>query len=415
VLAAATRPRYGGTLRMEMRERMATVEPSARIGSLIFDRLIRFDDNGKPQPALALSWQSDAAQKRWEFRLRPGVKFHDGYPLTAAAVSGALQRLMGPGTSVAVSGESVVVQSERPLPGLLADLARPPASIAARGTDGALVGTGPFRVARFEADHRLSLAAFEEHWSGRPFVDTVEIEMGRSTRDQLIDLQVGRADIVELGPSSYNAANKWTSSPVELIALVFGQDTRLREAIAICIDRGAMNTVLLQRQGVVTGALLPQWLSGWAFLFPAGRDLARARQLAAEVPPAERTLPLSYDASDARARILAERIAVNARDAGITLQVTSQPRSELRLARARFSSFDTARALEELAAGLGLGEVRGGSYAAERAALEGFRVVPLFHLPDAYGIGPKVKLWTKAGVSRIGILQLADVWLEAAP
>jgi ABC-type transport system substrate-binding protein len=297
---------------------------------------------------------------------------------------------------------------------LLAELARPSASITARGPDGGLVGTGPFRVTRFEPDRMLSLAAFDEHWGGRPFLDAVEIEMGRSTRDQFVDFQVGRADIIELGPSSYNTANKWSSSPVELIALVFGPETRLREALALSIDRGAMNAVL-QRQGVVTGALLPQWLSGWAFLFPSNRDLARARQLAAEAPPAQRTLPLAYGASDPQARILAERIALNARDAGITLQVTNQPRSELRLVRARFYSIDAARALEELAAALGLGEPRGAPYTAERALLEGFRVVPLFHLPEAYGVGPRVKVWLKPGVSRMGELPLADVWLETAP
>jgi ABC-type transport system substrate-binding protein len=399
---------------MEVRDRIASVDPSARIGPLIFERMVRFDDRGKPQPALALSWQTDTANKRWEFRLRSGVKFHDGYPLTAAAVSGALQRLMGPGASVTASGESVLVQSERPLPGLLAELARPPASITARSPDGELVGTGPFRVARFEPDRKLSLAAFDEHWGGRPFVDAVEIEMGRSTRDQFVDFQVGRADIIELGPSSYNTANKWSSSPIELIALVFGPETRLREAIALSLDRGAMNAVL-QRQGVVTGALLPQWLSGWAFLFPSTRDLSRARQLAAEAPPAQRTLPLAYDASDPQARILAERIALNARDAGITLQVTNQPRSELRLVRARFHSIDGARALEELAGALGLGEPRGAPYPAERALLEDFRVVPLFHLPEAYGIGPRVKVWLQPGASRMGELPLADVWLETAP
>ena len=417
---AATRPRYGGTLRMEMRERIAAVEPAARIGPLIFDRLVRFDDNGKPQPELAVAWQADAAQKRWEFRLRPGVKFHDGYPLTAAAVSGALQRLISPGTTVSISGESLVVQGDRPLTGLLAELARPSASITARGPDGALVGTGPFRVVRFDRERRVSLAAFDEHWGGRPFVDGIEIEMGRPAREQFVDLQVGKTDLIELAPNEMRAAadrgtHVWVSAPVELLALVFGQESRLREPLALAIDRAAIQTVLLQRQGVVTGALLPQWLTGWAFLFPAGRDLPRARQLAAEIPSAERTLPLAYDAADAQARILAERIAVNARDAGIMLQVTSQPRSELRLVRTRFYSLAPARALEEIAAGLGLTAGSQNVYAAERALLEGNRVVPLFHLPDAYGVGPKVRTWLKPGVGRMGVLPLADIWLETAP
>jgi ABC-type transport system substrate-binding protein len=318
------------------------------------------------------------------------------------------------------------------MPGLAADLARPAASIAAHGPDGTLAGTGPFRIARFDAGRHLTLAAFDEYWGGRPFLDAVEIEMGRSSRDQFVDLQVGRADVVELAPNETRGAlergtKTWVSAPVELLALVFGpgraaEDARIREALALSIDRAAIHNVLLQRQGAVTGALLPQWLTGYAFLFPADMDLARARQLVAGVPASDRSLPLAYDPADAQARIIAERIAVNARDAGITLQPTGQPRPELRLARLRFSSPDAARALAELSASLALPEVRPPNnprpealYSAERSLLEGFKLVPLFYLPDTFGVAPRVKLWMKPGISRMGWLRLADTWLEAAP
>jgi peptide/nickel transport system substrate-binding protein len=359
--------------------------------------------------------------------LRPGVKFHDGYPLTSATVGGALQRLLGAQVNVVVAGNTLVVKSDRPMPGLLVELARPAASVAARSPDGAIVGTGPFRVARFDAGRHLTLAAFEEHWGGRPFIDTIEIEMGRSTRDQFVDMQVGKADVIELAPNEMRTAAErgtktWVSAPVELLALVFGpghasDDARLREALALSIDRAAIHNVLLQRQGLVTGALLPQWLTGYAFLFPAAMDLPRARQLVSELPLADRTLPLAYDPADPQARILADRIAVNARDAGITLQVTNQPKSELRLARTRFSSLDAAVALAELSdARLPAGQTRPeATYNAERALLEGFRVVPLFHLPEAYGIGGKVKMWQRPGITRLGCLNLADIWLEPAP
>src|SRR5581483_8291148 len=178
-----------------------------------------------------------------------------------------------------------------------------------------------------------------------------------------------------------------------------------------------------QRQGVATGALLPQWLSGYAFLFPASMDLPRARQLVAEVPPGDHTLPLAYDPTDAQARILAERIAVNARDAGINLQVTNQARGELRLVRARVNSLDGALVLAEMAAAFGLGQVRVPAgqtrpdllYSAERGLLDGHRVVPLFHLPDTCGVGSRVRLWQRPGLGRLGSLQLADLWIEASP
>ena len=125
-----------------------------------------------------------------------------------------------------------------------------------------------------------------------PFLDGVEILLGRALRDQASDLDLGKADVVELGPNELRrqpaGRSVWSSSPVRVLALVFAprfDDARVREALALAVDRSAIHTVLLQRQGEVSGALLPQWLSGYAFLFPAAADLGRARQLAAGARP----------------------------------------------------------------------------------------------------------------------------------
>ena len=102
---------------------------------------------------------------------------------------------------------------------------------------------------------------------GRPaFLDAIEVQMGRSLRDQLVDLEVGKADIVELGPNDLRHASErggtvWSSLPLDLIALVVtpgrAEDSRVRQALALSIDRAAMHNVLLQKQGEVTAALLP--------------------------------------------------------------------------------------------------------------------------------------------------------------
>ena len=90
------------------------------------------------------------------------------------------------------------------------------------------------------------------------------------------------------------------------------EDARVREALALTVDRAAIHRVLLQRQGEISGALLPQWVSGHAFLFPARPDVPRARSLAAGLPAASRTLTLAGED-----RAIVERIALNARDAGL--------------------------------------------------------------------------------------------------
>ena len=61
----------------------------------IFDTLTTLDDKGEPQPKLALSWTHSDDFKTWTFKLRPGVKFHDGTPFNAQAVQGELRPAEG--------------------------------------------------------------------------------------------------------------------------------------------------------------------------------------------------------------------------------------------------------------------------------------------------------------------------------
>jgi hypothetical protein len=241
-------------------------------------------------------------------------------------------------------------------------------------------------------------------------------------RDQASDLDLGKADIVELGPNELRrppaGRRMWSSSPVRVLALVFAprvDDARVREALALAVDRSAIHTVLLQRQGEISGALLPQWLSGCAFLFPATADLARARQLAAGARP------ITLGVHDPAARPIAERIALNARDAGLAVSAIAQAgAADVSLVEVRIASMDPAKALADIAAALGLGspvDLPANAsperiYAAERALLESFRVIPLIHLPDVYGVGPRVN--GGPGITPLGEWRFENLWLEGA-
>jgi peptide/nickel transport system substrate-binding protein len=126
--APSARPQIGGTLRVEMSERIASIDPrqwpltpalssaAERVDSLVFDRLIRLGEHGTLQPALAISWQHDEQSKRWEFRLRDGVKFSDGTPLTPPIAALALQQLLGASFDVSATPDSVVILTENSLP-----------------------------------------------------------------------------------------------------------------------------------------------------------------------------------------------------------------------------------------------------------------------------------------------------------
>lgn len=280
----------------------------------------------------------------------------------------------------------------------------------------AFLGAG-FNITRWEAGHRAVYEADDNAPGGRPFLDTVDFTLGRPLRDQSIDLELGKAEVVELGPNELRrqpAGRKlWSSSPVRILVLVFSprfDDARVREALALAVDRSAIHAVLLQRQGEISGALLPEWLSGYAFLFPVAQDLTRARSLVAGARP------LTLAVEDPAARPIADRIALNARDAGLTVSISAQPATaDLRLTELRIASSDPARALAGIAAALGVPEAARIDTAeslcnAERALLDGFRFIPLIHLPDVYGVSPRVH--GAPGITELGERRFENLWLE---
>ena len=446
----SVRPRYGGTLRVQMRERIATIDPrrwpsvpsqaaaAERLDSLIFDRVVRFDDHGMPQPALAISWQHDAQAKRWEFGLRKGVKFSDGTPMIPETVALALQQLLGSAFDVSATSDSVVIQADHSLPDLPALLATGRYFIFRTTVGGGFFGTGPFQIDDWTsgAASKVIFTANDSCWAGRPFVDKIELTMGVDTQLQANAIAFGQADVVELPASQVRRAAQRgvrtvSSEPVELFALQFDttrpavQDARVRQAISLAIDRASIADVILQRQGITAGGLLPNWLSGYAFLFPVAVDLARARELlTATGREVSRPAPLVlvYDSGDEEARGVADRVAVNLNDVGIAVRISGQAAdgkmtpADMRLVRHRIAAPDPGAALSELLNSFG--EVPAGletleqAYAAERAPIEAFRVVPLVHVSENYGLSPEVRDWM---APRWGGWRLEDVWLAPAP
>jgi len=183
--AASTAPQFGGILRVQISGHVATIDPrqwpsdslravaTERLASLVFDRLVRFDDHGMPQPSLAISWQHDADAKRWQFHLRAGVKFSDGSPLTPEIAAMALQQLLGITFDVSASSDSVVIQADHSLPDLPSQLAAGRYFIFHTADEGSLSGTGPFGIAQWPTDpaSKIVFVANEMCWTGRPFVD----------------------------------------------------------------------------------------------------------------------------------------------------------------------------------------------------------------------------------------------------
>ncbi|MFY9561229.1 MAG: ABC transporter substrate-binding protein [Terriglobales bacterium] len=433
VARGETRPRYGGTLRVMLQAAPNSLElpagatpadywDAARILAMIADNLVKIAATGHAQPALALTWQSDLNGKRWQFTLRRGVKFHDGSAASAATIAQILGDRHSEWT-VRGSGDSLSIESDSPMSSLLAELALPRNAILKRSANGLPVGTGAFRVADFQPGRQLKLAANEESWAGRPFVDVIEINLGSSLRDQAIALELGKIEVIEAPPqpaaSSGGSQRIRTSLPVELMALVLSsnskaQDTRVRDALALAIDRKPIQSVLLKGAGEPTASILPNWMTGYSAVFPTQANVQRARVVLAD--SRQPALILSYDPRDPQAQLIAERIALNAREIGITLQVSLSGAADVSLVRIVLPSPDPATSLREAARALGLPQplIHGNAvedlYTAERALLDGHAVIPLFHLPVAGAAALRVRNWEPA---RNGDWNLSDVWLEA--
>ena len=428
---AETRPQYGGVLHVAMHASLTSLDPAdwaqpesfARhsLTMLMFDTLVTVDENGHVQPSLATSWQALAGGQRGQLRIRRGVKFNDGTPLTPEIAASSL-RAANPSWNVAADGDSVVIDISDQ--NLLEQLALPRNAIAKRTADNRPIGTGPFHIVDWQPGKKLALAAEDTCWRGRPFLDAVEIEMGRGFREQMTALQLGKADLVEVAPEqthrvSLDGRRLVSSNPIELWALVFTRDVAsadeklLRDALASSVERGSMRSVLLQGAGQPTASLLPNWMSGYGFVFPADADLTRARHAREQV----RTIPtwtVGYDGTDLLARVLVERIALNAKDAGLWLQPTSTTKADLRLVRIPLASSDPWIALAGVATLAGISAVKnpGGSvedlYASENALLAMQRVIPLLHLPVSYASSPTLKNWV---LRPDGSWALADAWL----
>src|SRR5262245_36812861 len=213
----AARPQYGGTLRIETHATIHAFDPAEgtdreeaaairRLRALVFETLVAVDPAGGLRPLLAVSWESDSAGRRWSFRLRRGVRLHDGSMLEAWQAAAAL-RSGAHGWTVSADGDLLVIEPPRPDPDLPWDLADPRNAIGVRRMQGERVGTGPFRFQGLEPG-RVSVRAHEGYWNGRPFVDAIELQTGRSFNAQLASLESGRADVVELLPADARRATQ---------------------------------------------------------------------------------------------------------------------------------------------------------------------------------------------------------------
>jgi peptide/nickel transport system substrate-binding protein len=426
---AATRPHYGGTLRIGLRETPQLLDPASQASSncqslsaLIFEPLLTFDRQGRLEPLLATSWQADPGNQRWRFHLQSGVSFHDGTSFDAGAVAASL-RSHNPNWRVLAAGDSVVIETASPDPELPRELALARNAIS-YGDPEHPSGTGPFSIADWAPGKHLRLNANQQYWGGRPFLDGIDVQFGLPDRDQMMALDLGRLDLAEVAPENIRRGRSdnrriLDSEPEELVALVFARPPRsdaeahIRDGLASALNTTAMNDVLVQGEGDAVSSLLPNWLSGYAFLFHPPENTAHESAPAPENQPLT-SITLAYDAADPLARLIADRVLLNARDVGVKIELTTSATYDVVLRRISIPCPEPQLALLEVARALELSRPQFASgsiadlYAAEKGLLQSRRVIPLLHLRAAIALRPNVR---GVGILAQGTWELTDTWL----
>jgi ABC-type transport system substrate-binding protein len=458
-----SRPRYGGTVRILLHDRVLSIDPLSdedrpsardRMAALAFENLTQIDAQGRLRPGLAVSWHADQSKRTWQFRLRL-ANFHDGTVLTATDVATSLAKSNPAWKYSAVDRQTVSIETPYAVQQMPELLALPRYAIVKRQADGnnppILIGTGSYKLNQWQAGEHAQFTANEDYWGGRPFADSIEFQMGSSLRDQLMDRQLGSYAATELSVDQIrnveqNNQTVALSRPADLLALVFLQpdsggrpgkkpvDARIRQALGLTMNRAAISNVIFQRKAIPASGLLPQWLTGYEFMLNGATDINRAKELRADAAAFVVIGPISlaYDFADPLARLAAERIAVDAREAGIVVQPYAESHiyskasrttmnADAVLLRVPLQSLDPSVALATRMDDLGLlqesapailGATRPEDLLEiERKLLESNRVLPIAHIPEVLWLNNTAHNWQQ---NLNGVWNIDQLWMEGA-
>ena len=289
------------------------VATNTGVMSHFFDRLVNRTPDAGVAPGLAVSW-APVTDMVWEFRLRPGVTWHDGTPFTADDVAFTIARVPhvpnspgGYGSYLSVIARTEVIDPltirlhmKAPAPNQPIDLALigiisrkhgEGASTQDYNAGTAMVGTGPYRFARYLPGDRVEMTRNDAWWGPKQAWDRVEIRFIPNAGARTAALLSGAVDLIDTPPAqdlprlkadpnltlssrqgmrviylrpdfshpgeapfvTDNAGNKLPKNPL--------MDIRVRQALSLAINRVALAERVMENQAVPTG----QWLPPGAF------------------------------------------------------------------------------------------------------------------------------------------------------
>lgn len=252
----------------------------------ITETLFNLDFNMRLDPCLAKGIDGTDSGS-WRLRLRKGVSFHNGTPLTAEVVRKSLTRFMDPESPVfnkrlqqlldikqirVEDDHTLEIQTHNPNASLPYDLTLPGTAITVPSRNGkTIVGTGPFLLEKVFPKEKIVVSSFNDYWRGRPGIDRVQLNILSDPAARMLAFESGRADLAIHFPESDAErlkAKKDVSiihAPTTRLCFLFVRtvdgplsDPLVRKALNYAINREEIvNTVLHGVGGEVAGSVFP--------------------------------------------------------------------------------------------------------------------------------------------------------------
>jgi peptide/nickel transport system substrate-binding protein len=287
--------------------------------SALFDTLTTLDANGKAQPRLALSWEPSEDFKMWTFKLRPGVKFHDGTPFNAAAFKANFDRQKDPANkcrcafyianvnNVQAPDELTLVYNLNDpsvnFPALVSyasqtNAIHSPTAWKTKGDDYNRnpVGTGPYILKTWTAGDRMILEKNPDYWDkDKVYFDRITLKPLPDAQSRFASLQSGEVDLIwddEYSADNIQKAQKDSKLTVHTYegsgAQVYAfntkvapfDDLRVRQALVMALDRKKMSQAITN--GLARPASNPYGAGSWVKCKDDGalpEDLEKAKAL----------------------------------------------------------------------------------------------------------------------------------------
>lgn len=294
---------------------------SAKIMANIYDTLVKYKQgNTDVQPALATSWTQSPDGLVWTFKLRQGVKFHDGTPFNAAAVKFSVERQLPPNATddmpyasftfgpvkkvEAVDDYTIRFILSSPYAPFLANMAMSlaapivsPAAVKKYGVDFNQhpVGTGPFVFEKWDKDQQIVLTRNNGYWGQKTVFDKLVFKTTKENSVRASELITGAVDIMDgVDPNDVRTLEKSKMAVIKNAGMNINymgflcnkkpfNDVRVRRAISMAINREEVVKYLYQGYAQVANGPLPSFIPGYdPKLKPLSYNPEQAKKLLAE-------------------------------------------------------------------------------------------------------------------------------------